>query len=82
MGGLLIILMLAYISKVSLAGVAGISEDFSFLIKEAQIFMIDIHPVVGYAFILLGALAIFGVQMGIFDFIGRLSKEAKNNSKK
>ncbi len=77
-GGLFIILILSYISKVSLEGVDGLTESFVFLVKEAEIFRNDLGWFFGDAFIFLGALAIFGVQMGIFDFMGRLSVEVKN----
>ncbi len=81
-GGIIIISMLSYISYVVLKGVSGINEDFSFLILEAEIFSRDISPVVGYSFIILGAFAIFGVQLGILDFLGRITKHAKNSSEK
>ncbi len=81
-GGILIIAMLAYISKVVLAGAENLSDDFSFLIKEAEIFSKDISPFIGNSFVILGAVAIFGVQIGIFDFLGRLTKAVKNHSER
>lgn len=72
-GGVLLILMLAYISYAVLYGTGGLPEDFSFLIREAEIFSRDIHPIVGTMFIISGSIALFGVQLGILDFIGRIA---------
>ena len=79
--GLLIIVLLSYVSYAVLYGNIAISDDFSFLIEEAMIFSRDIHPLVGKLFIFSGVFAIFGVQLGIFDFIGRISKTIKKYSK-
>lgn len=81
-GGLLIISLLSYISYAVLRTTSGTHEDFSFLIEESLIFSRDISPFVGYSFIFLGAFVLFGVQLGIFDFLGRITKHAKNSSKK
>lgn len=70
--GLILILLLSYVSYAVLHGVSGVPEDFSFLVHEAYIFSRDIHPIIGKLFILSGAFALFGVQLGIFDFIGRI----------
>lgn len=74
--------MLSYISYVVLQGVSGIHEDFSFLVAEAEIFYRDVAPEAGIMFILLGAFALFGVQLGILDFLGRIVMHAKNASGK
>lgn len=71
--GLCIILLLTYISYAVLYGTGTVPENFTFLIQEARIFMRDIHPWVGWSFIITGAVALFGVQMGILDFIGRIA---------
>ena len=49
--GLLIIVLLSYVSYAVLYGNIAISDDFSFLIEEAMIFSRDIHPLVGKLFI-------------------------------
>jgi hypothetical protein len=72
-GGVLIILLLSYISYAVLHNVHNLAEDFSFLVTEAHIFSKDIHPIIGAVFIITGSLALFGVQLGIFDFMGRLA---------
>ena len=74
--------MLSYVSYIVLKNQTGLEEDFSFLILESQIFATDISPFVGYLFIFLGAAAIFGVQLGILDFIGRITKHGKNSLEK
>ncbi len=71
-GGVLIILLLSYVSYAVLHGVEHLSEDFHFLIQEAQVFRNSIHPIVGKLFILTGSFALFGVQLGILDFMGRI----------
>lgn len=71
--GLILILMLAYVSYAVLYGSVGLPEDFSFLIHEASIFSADIHSIIGSLFIISGSLALFGVQLGILDFIGRIA---------
>ncbi len=84
-GGLLLILMLAYISYAVLHGVGVLPKDFSFIIREAYIFSRDIHPIVGILFIISGSIALFGVQLGILDFIGRIAGNKPgiiDNSKK
>lgn len=65
--------MLAYVSYAVLHNNIAVSEDFTFLIQEAKIFSNMIHPLVGAGFIISGALALFGVQLGILDFIGRIA---------
>jgi hypothetical protein len=77
LGGILIIAMLSYLSRVLLGGHDNLEDNFSFLIMEADIFSSDISFWVGKLFIFLGAFALFGVQLGIFDFLGRLAKTAK-----
>ncbi len=80
-GGLLIIVLLAYIAYVALQGsVLGTEHDFMFLIEEAKVFSADLHPLVGKLFLLSGILALFGVQMGIFDFVGRISNKYYKHS--
>ena len=81
-GGILIISMLSYVSYIVLKNKTGLEDDFSFLILESHIFSSDISPFIGYLFILLGAAALFGVQLGIFDFIGRITKHGKNSLEK
>lgn len=77
--GLILILLLAYISYAVLNGVSGLPEDFTFLVREATIFSHDIHPFIGKSFIFLGAFALFGVQLGILDFIGRIASNKNQN---
>jgi len=81
-GGLLIIILLAYIAYVTLYGETGISKDFSFVIQEASVFSRDIHPIVGKLFIFSGAFALFGVQLGILDFLGRIASLATKDKQK
>ncbi|MCD5389832.1 MAG: Nramp family divalent metal transporter [Candidatus Pacebacteria bacterium] len=71
--GLILISMLSYVSYAVLYGSVGLPEDFTFLIREAVIFSIDIHPIIGSLFIISGSFALFGVQLGILDFIGRIA---------
>ncbi|MGB0925143.1 MAG: Nramp family divalent metal transporter [Minisyncoccia bacterium] len=71
--GIILISLLGYISYAVLHGVTGVPEDFTFLILQAEIFSQTIHPVVGVSFIISGAVALFGVQLGILDFIGRIA---------
>ena len=71
--GLVLIILLAYVSYTTLYEVGNVSKDFTFLIQEAHIFSRDIHPILGKLFILSGAFALFGVQLGILDFMGRLA---------
>lgn len=82
LGGILIISMLSYVSHVVLKNKTNLEDDFSFLILESQIFSTDISSFIGSLFIVLGAAALFGVQLGIFDFIGRISKHLKNSLEK
>lgn len=71
--GLLLILLLSYVSFAALGHIPDLAEDFSFLITEANIFRETIHPIIGHVFLISGALALFGVQLGILDFIGRIA---------
>ncbi len=74
--GILLIVMLSFISYVffnEITEIPHVSNDFSFLITEGLIFSKKIHPIIGKLFFLTTALAFFGVQLGILDFIGRLS---------
>ena len=71
--GIILIILLAYVSYAVLHGHTALPDDFSFLILESKIFAHDIHPLVGKTFIISGALALFGVQLGILDFIGRIA---------
>ncbi len=71
--GLLLILLLSYISYSVLHHIPNVAEDFTFLVTEAEIFSNTIHPIIGILFIISGALALFGVQLGILDFIGRIA---------
>lgn len=71
--GLILILLLSYISYAVLGSVPDLAEDFSFLITEANIFRETLHPMLGHIFLASGALALFGVQLGILDFIGRIA---------
>jgi len=71
--GLILILLLSYISYAVLNHLPNVAEDFTFLIAEAEVFSSSIHPVIGILFIISGALALFGVQLGILDFIGRIA---------
>ncbi len=80
--GLVLIIMLSFISYAALYGMEGLSHDFTFLVQEANVFREKIHPLVGILFIISSALALFGVQLGIFDFIGRMSEEAEKHRKK
>ncbi|PID83272.1 hypothetical protein CSB11_01910 [Candidatus Campbellbacteria bacterium] len=82
LGGLLIISILSYISYVSLKSVdVVLNKDFSFLIFESQKFTQDISVWVGLVFLFSGAFAIFGVQIGIYDFLGRLVKNIYKKEK-
>lgn len=78
-GGLLIITLLSYVSYVTLQGslAQASNSDFSFLIAEAQMFSQQISPIIGKLFLFSGIFALFGVQLGIFDFIGRISGKYK-----
>ena len=71
--GLVIIILLAYVSYAVFHNSAPQQKDFLFLITEAKVFTNDIHPIVGFLFILSGTMALFGVQLGILDFIGRIA---------
>ncbi|MCK5588772.1 MAG: Nramp family divalent metal transporter [Candidatus Pacebacteria bacterium] len=68
--GMLTIVLLSYVSKVTLSGVE-IKNDFSFLITEANIFSTDIGVWAGVFFLILGIYNLATIQMGILDFSGR-----------
>lgn len=76
--GIVLISLLAYVSYAVLHGISDVPENFTFLIQEARIFSQMIHPFIGISFIISGALALFGVQLGILDFIGRIASNKPN----
>lgn len=72
--GLLTILMLSYLGPVLLAG-KEVGGGFSFLIAEAAAIRADLGKLVSGAFLLSGAVALFSVQLGVLDVMGRISRD-------
>ena len=80
--GIIIIILLSYVSYAVLFGNPDLAEDFTFIITEANVFSSMIHPIVGSLFIISGIFALMGVQLGVLDFMGSASKTIKNYSHK
>lgn len=78
--GMVIIILLSYVSYAVLYGNPNPAEDFTFILMEANVFATAIHPIVGLLFIISGIFALMGVQLGVLDFMGSASKTIKNYS--
>lgn len=72
--GLLTILMLSYLGPVLLRGQA-VGGGLGFLVAEALVIEQNLGGFVRTAFLLSGAVALFSVQLGVLDTLGRISSD-------
>lgn len=72
--GFLTILMLSYLGPVLLKDLPS-SHGFGFLLLESQVISSDIGKWAATLFLGSGALALFSVQLGVFDLLGRIAGE-------
>lgn len=84
--GFFTIFLLMYVASSALSAEGIISKDFSFLIVESRSISTHIGTLFGILFLMIGAFAMFSVQLGAFDIMGRFTAQtlhiqAKNNGK-
>ncbi|MCC7303966.1 Nramp family divalent metal transporter [bacterium] len=72
--GLLTILMLSYLGPV-LLGTNTTYNGFDFLIAQSEVIGHDVGSWVATGFLLSGAIALFSVQLGVFDILGRIAAD-------
>lgn len=73
--GLLTILMLSYLSRVLTLPISSIINDLSFLPIQAWFIGEKLGDIFRILFLLSGAFALFSVQLGVLDLLGRISNE-------
>jgi hypothetical protein len=72
--GLLTILMLSYLGPVLLGGQA-VGGGFAFLLAEAVVIERQLGNIARMVFLLSGAVALFSVQLGVLDTLGRITAD-------
>lgn len=73
--GLLTILMLSYLSRVLTMPISSILNDISFIPVQSFFIGERLGEIFGSLYLLAGAIALFSVQLGVLDLLGRISQE-------
>ncbi len=79
--GLVTILGLSYLGPVLLGTAEGLGNNLQFLVLEANKIALDLGWWGRSAFLLSGAVALFSVQLGVFDTLGRISTDIASTKK-
>lgn len=72
--GLITIVMLSYLGPIILQGVS-VEHGLAFIVAQGTVLSGKLHPFVGLLFVLSGAVALFSVQLGVFDTLGRITAD-------
>lgn len=79
--GLITILGLSYLGPVLLGATEGLGNNLQFLVLEANRIAVDLGWWGRSAFLLSGAIALFSVQLGVFDTLGRIATDITSANK-
>lgn len=80
--GLLTILALSYLGPVLLGNSSGLASNFGFLVSQANSIEQSLGNLGGMLFLLTGAIALFSVQLGVLDTLGRIATDIMGKSSK
>jgi hypothetical protein len=72
--GMLTIILLAFLSYLTLFGQDG-GSDISFIIKEALVLGTRTFPIIGSVFLVLAGMMLFSTQLGVMDTTSRILAE-------
>lgn len=73
--GLLTILMLSYLGRVLTYQVSALYNDITFIGLQAGAISVVMGSIFATLYLLAGAIALFSVQLGVLDLLGRVCKE-------
>lgn len=73
--GLLTILMLSYLGFVLTKGMEGLSNDLSFLAIQSNQIELGMGLLFSKLYLFAGAVALFSVQLGVLDLLGRITTQ-------
>lgn len=73
--GVLTIFMLSYLGSTLTAGMDNLSNDLSFIVVQSDVIRSNMGTIFSKLFLLAGAFALFSVQLGVVDLLGRVTSQ-------